>query len=283
MTLGILETVIHSWFVHNYFALFLTPAAVGVAYYLVPKFTGKAISGYSLAPIAFWALIIIAPWGGGEFLLGGPVPMWLQAAGQVSVLLMVIPVGIIVYNIFGSLFCRKKGVCACAIHPFSKFIVFGMLGLIAYTALKGALVFPEINAKLHFTFTTLASEYLGFYAFFSMIMFGGVYFMLPRLLGKDWCSKESILMQFVFSFTGIIMLVFFMLKSGCIQSQYVGQEGNVMQALQGPLRGQILAISLLLISHIMFLGHCLCLIASALCPCKALCHDESKESATVNA
>jgi cytochrome c oxidase cbb3-type subunit 1 len=44
----------------------------------------------------------------------------------------------------------------------------------------------SVNTVTHFTHYTVAHAHLGAYGFFSFVMFGSVYFILPRVTGREW-------------------------------------------------------------------------------------------------
>jgi cytochrome c oxidase cbb3-type subunit 1 len=43
-----------------------------------------------------------------------------------------------------------------------------------------------VNEVGHFTHFTIAHAHLGMYGFVTMIAFGAMYFVLPRLTGREW-------------------------------------------------------------------------------------------------
>ena len=44
----------------------------------------------------------------------------------------------------------------------------------------------SVNQVVHFTHYTIAHAHMGVYGFFSMIMFGAIYFLVPRVTGREW-------------------------------------------------------------------------------------------------
>jgi cytochrome c oxidase cbb3-type subunit 1 len=54
----------------------------------------------------------------------------------------------------------------------------------------------SVNAITHFTHYTVAHAHLGLYGFFSMVMFGAIYFILPRVLDWEWPSAGLIRLHF---------------------------------------------------------------------------------------
>jgi cytochrome c oxidase cbb3-type subunit 1 len=80
--------------------------------------------------------------------------------------------------------------------PTLRFIV---LGAMMYTlaSLQGSIeALRSVNTITHFTHFTVAHAHLGLYGFFAMVMFGSVYFIMPRVLGREWPSAALISLHF---------------------------------------------------------------------------------------
>jgi cytochrome c oxidase cbb3-type subunit 1 len=58
--------------------------------------------------------------------------------------------------------------------------------------------------------------------FFSLVMFGAAYFMVPRVTGRDWLSSRLITLHFLFSVYGMITVFLVTLLGGLQQG--LGQE-----------------------------------------------------------
>ena len=61
---GVLQATTNWWFAHNVLGLWLTPVAVGTAYYIIPKVLGRPVYSYYLSVIGFWALALFYSWAG---------------------------------------------------------------------------------------------------------------------------------------------------------------------------------------------------------------------------
>ena len=59
---GTVQSVLSMWFGQSLIWLWLTPFALGVAYYIIPAITGLAIDKYYLAIFGFWCIATLAPW-----------------------------------------------------------------------------------------------------------------------------------------------------------------------------------------------------------------------------
>jgi cytochrome c oxidase cbb3-type subunit 1 len=80
--------------------------------------------------------------------------------------------------------------------PTLRFVVFGAM---SYTAvsLQGSLQsLRSWQEVTHFTHYTIAHSHLGVYAFASMIMFGAMYYIMPRVTNWEWDSPRLISIHF---------------------------------------------------------------------------------------
>jgi cytochrome c oxidase cbb3-type subunit 1 len=65
-------------------------------------------------------------------------------------------------------------------------------------------------------------EVLAIYAFFSFVMFGAIYFIVPRITRREWLSRRLIKMHFFFSIYGIVSIAVIAIFGGIQQG--IGQE-----------------------------------------------------------
>ena len=82
---------VNAWYKSTLLFLFFIPVAVGTAYYLAPKVTGRPVYSYSLALLSFWALAVICPWAGMQKLVGSPLPQFMPYVGAAATGLFFIP------------------------------------------------------------------------------------------------------------------------------------------------------------------------------------------------
>jgi cytochrome c oxidase cbb3-type subunit 1 len=76
---------------------------------------------------------------------------------------------------------------------------------------------PSLNVVTHFTHYTVGHAHLGLYAFFTMIMFGAMYYILPRVVGWEWPSARLIRWHFWLVAIGIGMMVIVLTLGGILQ------------------------------------------------------------------
>jgi len=211
---GVVQSLTNWWFAHNVLGLWFTPMALATAYYLIPKVLGRPIYSYYLSVLGFWALAIFYNWAGVHHLIGGPIPAWLISAGIVGSVMMVIPVIVVGLNHHMTVVGLHREVWR---SPTLRFTVFGAISYTLVSLIGSAMALRSVNEVTHFTHFTVGHAHHGVYAFFTMIMFGGVYYMMPRLLKREWPSAGLIKIHFWGSAIGITIMVVALQAGGWIQ------------------------------------------------------------------
>jgi cytochrome c oxidase cbb3-type subunit 1 len=199
---GVVQATTNWWFNHNVLGLWVTPIGVGTAYYLIPKVIGRPIYSYYLSVIGFWSLAFFYSWAGMHHLTGGPIPAWMSTASTIGSMMMLIPVGAVAVNHHMTM---KGNFHQLRYSPTLRFVVFGA---VTYTAVSVQGAFESLKAFseiAHFTHYTVAHAHLGVYGFFTMIMFGATYYIMPRLTGREWASGRLIRIHFWLCAVGIVL------------------------------------------------------------------------------
>lgn len=209
------ESAATNWFyAHNALGLWLTAINLGAAYYFIPKVLGRPIHSYQLSLLGFWALAFFYALNGMHHLIGGPVPEWMITTSIVASILMIIPVLAVAVNHHTTMVGRFG---ALRYSPTLRFVVFGA---IAYTAVSLQGMFTalrEVNRVTHFTHWTIAHSHVGVYAFVTFVLFGSVYYIMPRIVRREWPSARLIRWHFWLVFGGIAMYVIPLTIVGVLQ------------------------------------------------------------------
>jgi cytochrome c oxidase cbb3-type subunit 1 len=211
---------INAWFRSAFIFLFFTPVALGVAYYLAPKVTGRPVFSYSLAKFGFWSLAVIAPWAGMQKLAGAPLPYFLPYLGAAATALIFIPACAAAVNTLRTMLAAPE---TMATSPALRFTAAGIVGLLVLTVAAVLLNLPGSTLRVtQFTVSGYGFEILALYGFFTLILFGATYFIVPRVTLREWLSRRLIKMHFYFSVYGIITVAMVALFGGLQQG--MGQE-----------------------------------------------------------
>jgi len=193
---GLAAAGVNAWYRSAILFLFFTPVAVASAYYIAPKVTGRPVYSYNLGILGFWILVVVAPWSGLEKFFGAPYASFLQHLGAASTILFAAPAVAVGVNILMTVKNHMKTVMQ---SPSLIFSAAGIAGLLL-TGLIGILL--SVPAGMPFTNFTLARygyEMMALYGFFSMCMFGAIYFIVPRVTGREWISTKAIKIHYLFS------------------------------------------------------------------------------------
>ena len=190
---GVEQATTNWWYGHNVLGLWFTPVSIGAIYYFLPKVIGRRVRSYNLSLLGFWTLAFFYAQVGGHHLVGGPVPGWLITLSIVQSMMMIIPVAAFTVNQYQTL---QGHLSALRWSPTLRFI--GIGGLM-YTAssVQGSLeALRSMNAVTHFTHYTVAHAHLGMYGFITLVFFGAMYFVMPRITAREWPYPSWILIHF---------------------------------------------------------------------------------------
>src|SRR5204862_299803 len=230
--------------------LWLGAIGLGVAYYMIPKVIGRPVYSYHLATIGFWTYALFSSWTGMQRLVDGPFPAWMITASISATILTIIPVATVGLNhhmtmqgYFGLL----------RYSPTLRFTVFGAISYTVFSALGVLISLRSVATYLNFTQVNVAYSHMGLYAFFSMIMFGSMYYIVPRLVGREWRYATLIKLHFWASAYGIGLMSLMLLVGGLVEG--VDQNDTSMTFIESVasvlpyLRGRTVAVLLLTASH----------------------------------
>lgn len=253
---GVQSAAVNWFYAHNALGLWLTAVSLGAAYYFIPKVLGRPIHSYPLSLLGFWALAFFYALNGMHHLIGGPVPTWMITTSIVASVMMVIPVVAVGVNHHLTVVGRFG---ALRYSPTLRFVVLGAMGYTAvslqgmFTALRG------VNRITHFTHWTIAHAHVGVYAFVTFVMFGSIYYIMPRLVRHEWPSAGLIRWHFWLALSGIGLYVVPLVVVGVLQGMAladpaVGFRDSVLVTLRG-LEIRSLAALILTAGHVIFAYH----------------------------
>ena len=260
-TNGVLQALVHSWFLQNFLLLWLGASALAAAYYFIPKELGTTLNGYYLSTVGFWTLFLFAGWTGPASLLGSPLPLWVQSAGVVAAVMLLIPLAIVSVNFFGTLF-RDSGWSRAWNNTTLRFVAFGVVAYALALALQVVFASRALNAVVRFTSFGSGQQQLLAYGFVSMVVFGAAYHILPRLTGSFWPSAKLIHVHFWCVALAAVGSIVTALASGWIQGAALATKpfAETSQPLAA-LVGSVCAV-LFLIGHVAFAINAFGMLAS---------------------
>jgi cytochrome c oxidase cbb3-type subunit I len=235
---GVAQAAINWWYVGALVQLWLTPVALATAYYLIPVISGRPIYSYKLALLGFWGLALFGGWTGMTHVIGGPFPAWIVTASIVAKVLLMIPVFAVAANFHLSM---KGHFGMLRDHLPLRFV---LTGTVVYTAfsLAGSVISTRSIAQFtQFTFVTVMQNQLGLFGFYSMILFGAFYYIVPKLLNRQWLFPKLVEAHFWLIVVGFVLLVFDLTIGGLIQG-FGLEDPQIPMIAVNDLLGPFLAI-----------------------------------------
>jgi cytochrome c oxidase cbb3-type subunit 1 len=248
---GVVQAIIAWWFGNNLVFLWTSLVGIGTAFYFLPKFSGRPLQTYFYALFAFWTLIIFGSMRGVP--AGAPVPAWLPSLSALNSLLLVIPVIAIAVigwkTVVGATSPECKGGSFCMIK-------FGFVAFVLSALLLVAAGCPQISHLVQFTWFGAAQTQLQLYGFFTITMFGAIYYILPRVVGIEFNFPKLIRVQHWFAMTGIILFVAALVIGGVAQGLKLNNPNiafaEVTKTVLPFLRASTLGLIFLLLANLLF-------------------------------
>jgi cytochrome c oxidase cbb3-type subunit 1 len=212
---GTLQAVVAGWYVQGAWTLWLAPLALSGAYYLVPKITGRVIPSYVFwTSLSFWTLVFVGPWTAGRNLVGGPVPAWIPTFAIGSCSLLLFHYFMVVLNLRHAF---RGGSAAL------RFIAFGILAYVIGGSADAITSLRFVAKTIQFTHFMEAQQQLALYGGVSMLFFGAIYFLVPRVSGRAWASGTFVNGHFTLMLLGILLLVGALMSAGVIQGNALNE------------------------------------------------------------
>lgn len=205
---GVGQAIAATWYSQSAWHLWLAPIALAAAYYLTPKLSGRALPSYDTAKLGFWTLLLLGGWAGPRHLIGGPAPAWVVSMAIVAAVILVMHYVIVAMNLRAIWGIRGTS---------AGFIRLGLLAYVLGGVIDSIVSFRGVALETQFTLFGPAMQQLSLYGAFSMILFGAIYFMVPRLTGHAWVSTGLTIGHRVLVTIGVLVLVLALAVAGWSQ------------------------------------------------------------------
>jgi len=212
---GVQDALVQWWYGHNAVAFFLTTPFLGLMYYFLPKAANRPVYSYKLSIIHFWSLIFLYIWAGPHHLLYSALPEWAQSLGVVFSIMLIAPSW---GGMLNGLLTLRGAWDRVREDPVLKFFVVAVT-CYGMVTLEGPLLsLKSINAIAHFTDWIVAHVHIGGIGWNGFMIFGMVYWLVPRLFGTQMYSRKLANVHFWLGTLGIIFYAVPLYFAGFFQS-----------------------------------------------------------------
>lgn len=203
-----------SWFyAHNIFGTWITPLALGLSYFWIPRESDNPLYSHALSLLGFWPYFAFYLQVGTHHLIEAPAQPWLKLIAEINSVGLLIPVYAFLTNQWLTLRGRWWKV------PDSVVLKFIFAGTVMYffTSTEGSLeALPSFQRIAHFTNVTVGHAHLGLLGFSGFIACGAGYGVLREMYGEIWSERLAHL-QYWLMLIGIGGFTFVLTAVGLLQ------------------------------------------------------------------
>ncbi len=212
---GAQDAMIQWWYGHNAVGFFLTAGFLGMMYYFVPKQAGRPVYSYRLSIVHFWALIFTYMWAGPHHLHYTALPDWTQSVGMIFSLILLAPSW---GGMINGIMTLQGAWHKLRDDPILKFLITS-LSFYGMSTFEGPMMaIKTVNALSHYTDWTVGHVHSGALGWVAMVSIGSIYYLLPRLFGKqEMFSVKLITVHFWVATIGVVLYIASMWIAGVMQ------------------------------------------------------------------
>src|SRR3954454_10043852 len=179
---GVQDALVQWWYGHNAVGFFLTAGFLGMMYYFIPKAAGRPVYSYRLSIVHFWSLIFIYIWAGPHHLLWTALPDWTQTLGMAFSIMLWMPSW---GGMINGMMTLSGAWDKLRTDPGLRFSVTAV-GFYGMATFEGPVMsIRNVNALSHYTDWGIGHVHSGSLGWVAFISFGAMYYLIPRLWGRE--------------------------------------------------------------------------------------------------
>jgi len=223
---GTTSAAMNGFYLHDVVGLWITPAGVGAAYYLLPASTRTTLFSHRLSLIGFWALAFFYPLNGVHHYIYSPIADWAQTIAIASSMMLILPVWAFCVNMWGTM----RGQWSKWAGPGSHVLKLTMLGAVWYliTCFQGPTeALRGMQALTHFGDYNVGHAHSAVFAVFVIWGLAAAYFCVPRAAGRHLWSDKLATWTYWLEIMGFSIMFAVLSVSGL-------QQGAMLQSGQVP-------------------------------------------------
>ncbi len=211
---GVQDALVQWWYGHNAVAFFLTTPFLGLMYYYLPKAANRPVYSYRLSIVHFWSLVFIYIWAGPHHLLYTALPDWAQTLGMIFSLMLWAPSW---GGMINGLLTLRGAWHLLRTEPIIKFMVTAVTFYGMATFEGPLLSIKSVSLLGHYTDWIIAHVHGGALGWNGFLTFGMIYYLIPKMWGREMYSKRLMNYHFWFGLAGILLYYISMGTAGITQ------------------------------------------------------------------
>nr|AAC44516.1 CcoN [Paracoccus denitrificans PD1222] len=212
---GVQDAMTQWWYGHNAVGFFLTAGFLGMMYYFIPKQAERPVYSYKLSIIHFWALIFLYIWAGPHHLHYTALPDWASTLGMVFSIILWMPSW---GGMINGLMTLSGAWDKLRTDPIIRMMVVAV-GFYGMATFEGPMMsIKAVNFVSHYTDWTIGHVHSGALGWNGMITFGALYYLVPRLWGRERLYSTGLVSwHFWLATIGLVLYAASMWVSGIME------------------------------------------------------------------
>ena len=251
---GVQDAMVQWWYGHNAVGFFLTAGFLGMMYYFIPKQAGRPVYSYRLSIVHFWALVFTYIWAGPHHLHYTALPNWAQSLGMVMSIVLLAPSW---GGMINGIMTLSGAWHKLRTDPVLRFLVVSV-SFYGMSTFEGPMMsIKTVNALSHYTDWTIGHVHSGALGWVAFVTMGCMYYLIPRLYGRELYSLKLVETHFWVSTLGIVLYITSMWVAGIMQGlmwRAVNDDGTLTYAFIETVKAMHPFYIIRLLGGVMFLG-----------------------------
>ena len=211
---GVQDAMVQWWYGHNAVGFFLTAGFLGIMYYFVPKQAGRPVYSYRLSVVHFWALVFTYIWAGPHHLHYTALPDWAQSLGMIMSLILLAPSW---GGMINGIMTLSGAWHKLRTDPVLRLLIVS-ISFYGMSTFEGPMMsIKTVNALSHYTDWTIGHVHSGALGWVALVSMGAMYYLIPRLFGRELYSLKLVEVHFWTATIGIVLYIASMWVAGIMQ------------------------------------------------------------------
>ena len=211
---GVQDAMVQWWYGHNAVGFFLTAGFLGIMYYFVPKQAERPVYSYRLSVVHFWALVFTYIWAGPHHLHYTALPDWAQSLGMIMSLILLAPSW---GGMINGIMTLSGAWHKLRTDPVLRLLIVS-ISFYGMSTFEGPMMsIKTVNALSHYTDWTIGHVHSGALGWVALISMGAMYYLIPRLFGRELYSLKLVELHFWTATIGIVLYIASMWVAGIMQ------------------------------------------------------------------
>ena len=249
---GVAQVAIWAYYDANMSVTWLTLVGLAALFYFIPRLTRNDLHSRYSALLVVWLVILFGGCVG--IANSAPLPVWMPAFSTVATMVMAAPIVTVIVILHQTLGGKWSKLAA---SPALRFMAAGLVALVVAWLARIICAVVDVSHPVGLTWLTVAQAQLNSYGFFCLVLFGGVYAVLPCLTRSELPFPVLVRAHFWLALSGVLLTVVPLAMGGIGEARRLHDPSipfmAVVKSTLPFLRVSTVGDLLLALGHLLFL------------------------------